>query len=317
MLNDVYRKRPKSSAKCTAENLFIFNWQSLCESQQHKSLPVEKSVLRAYLKVIPRLLNRKGPTNVNMDVYMRRPGSTTRVHAGEMALQVTATSAGWVEMNVTKGVRSLWPLTKNDSFVEISIVLKSNCVKRSPVVFEDPSAISLSQMKRRQRLSALQPLFLVYISDEAVKETVRNETMLSSEEYENYNDDVEGDSSEGVRQRRSADSACQVSDFQVKFADLDLDYILVPTSYNARQCKGSCSHRTVSKNGYLANNHAKLLASASLLAESKPELFRVQPEAPCCVPSQYASMTVIVQRPGGSLKYVMYSHMVVKECRCR
>lgn len=222
-------------------------------------------------------------------------------------------------------MRSLWPLSANDSQVEISIILNSSCVKRSPVIFEDPSSISLRQVKRRQRLYALQPLFLVYLSDKMVKEIVRNETILSGEEYDHYNDDVseiEGESAEaaesGRRRRRSATSACHVEDFEVTFSDLKLDYVLAPASYNARQCSGSCSHSTISKqHSDFANNHAKIMASAVEVAKQDPSLFRVQPEPPCCVPTKYASMTLITPKLDGSLKYVVYSHMKVTECKCR
>ena len=254
--------------------------------------------MRAYLKVIPRLLNRNAPTKVNISVYMRREGSSTSVHAGEMAIQVTASSAGWLELNITEGVRSLWPLHANDTNVEISVIFKSDCHKKSPVIFEDPSTISLSQTKRRKRLNLLQPIFIVHLSDEMVKQIIRNESTLSGEDYQNYNDDVshiEGESTTGDRRRkRSLPSACNVTNFQLTFSDLHLNFVLAPHSYNARQCKGSCSHHTLNRNEGLANNHAKLLASASLLAQSKPDMFPVQPEPPCCVPTKYESMTLIL-----------------------
>lgn len=102
-------KKTKSSGKCISDNCFFFNWQSLSESQQHKTLPVEKAILRAYLKVIPRLLSHNGPTRVNMDVYMRRQGSSTRVHAGEKTLQVTADSASWIAQHNKGGEKPVAP----------------------------------------------------------------------------------------------------------------------------------------------------------------------------------------------------------------
>ena len=318
----MYRKKPKSSGKCVSENLFVFNCQSLTESLQHKALPVERAVLRAYLKVIPRHLSQNAPMRVNMDVYMRRMGSETKVHSGEMTLEVDADSAGWIELNITKGVRTLWPFHANETHIEISVVFNSECVKKSPVIFEDPASISLSQARRRQRLSDLQPLFLVFLTDEMVKEIVANETASPTEAQPNYNDDVEGDGTEATEGRRrkrsdSDDQACQLEDFDVVFADLGLDYVKAPYSYNAKRCRGSCSHHTLSRDGDLGNNHAKLMASAVVVAEHRPEKFQVQPEPVCCIPTKYTSMTLITEALDGSIKYVVYSHMKVTECKCR
>ncbi len=101
--------------------------------------------------------------------------STGEGHTSPWALQVTADSAGWLELNITKGVKAMWPLSHNETHVEISVVLSTDCIRKSPVVLEDPSSISLSQTKRRQRLYALQPLFLV---NQMVKEIVKNEILI-------------------------------------------------------------------------------------------------------------------------------------------
>lgn len=306
-------------------NRFFFDWASVSESLKHKVLPVGKAILRAYLKVIPRLLNPHSPIPVSVDIYMKRQGSNDTslgVLARQFQISATAESAGWIEMDVSSGVRVLWPVTSDDSRLEITVILRTDCrvSRKVPVIFEDPSTISLHQLRRRQRLYAFQPIFLVYISDEAVKDEVRKETLASLNSHKYYNDDVSNLEEENRnRQRRQANyQPCRVEDFEVVFGDLNLDYILAPHSYNARQCSGSCSHQTITTNGALANNHAKIMASAAVLSQLKPGKFVKEPKVPCCVPSKYSSMTLIIPNvKQGGIKYVVYSHMIVTECKCR
>lgn len=318
-MNDVHRAKSKSKERCTAKNRFLFNWKSLSESQQQKTLPVEKATLRAYLKVIPRLMGPDNPTTVNIDVYMKRVGSDSSmgVHAGELQLSVTPQTGAWVELDITQGVRSLWPPQVDESHVEITVMSRTNCRKRASVYFEDPTSIPLSQVRRRKRLYALQPLFLVYISDENLKEIVRNETSSAAEEFDNFDDTATGSAATQGRQKRQALQKCGMSDFEIVFGDLKLDYVLVPHSYNAKQCTGSCSHQTVTDHKELATNHAKLMASAKVLSQIQPGTFARQPKGPCCVPTKYGSMTLVTPGLDRSLKYVVYPHMVVQECRCR
>lgn len=267
-------------------------------------------------------MDQNNPTQVSINVYMTtsESDSSMGVHAAELELSLTPQSGGWVELNLTKGVKSMWPPNTNETEVKITVLTSSNCQKKAPVYFEDPTSISLSQTKRRQRLYALQPLFLVYISDEVLKELVKNESMTHTDDYNDGDDiTVESDSATAGRRKRQAptEEECQVEDFRVTFSDLNLDYIIAPSSYNAKQCKGSCSHQILNEHKQLGNNHAKIMASASLLEHIQPGSFIKKPKAPSCVPTKYGSLTVISPGQDMSLKYVVYSHMIVEECQCR
>lgn len=290
----------------------------MSESAYSKTLPVEKATLRAYMKVMRRLLNQNSPTPVSADVYMISAGfnsTSLGAHAGSFQFSVTAESASWVEIDISEGVKSLWPPRSDETHVKITILTRSNKCK-VPVIFEDPTTIPLQQTRRRQRLSALQPLFLVFLSDEKVKEVIRNETIASGEDSE-YNDDVGGAESGSERRKRGATEACGIEDFKVVFRDLKINYVYSPYSYNARQCRGSCSHNTLGSRGELANNHAKIMASAELVAETNPYAFLHDPKGPCCVPTRYSALTLVIPQHDGSIKFVVYSHMIVNECRCR
>ncbi len=312
----MYREKPRTSERCTSMNRYIFNWTSLAKSQQRKVLPVKKGTLRVYLEVIPRLLNGDQATTVDVEVYMNLLGrnSSSRVEAGRHQLSVTGHSNAWIELNITEGVQSLWPPKENESRVEITVMLRTDCVsaKRVPMIFTDPTSINPTQVRRRQRHLALQPLFLIYLSDEEIKEIIKKEKMASEEEDEATILDA--------RNRRSASNQiCQAEDFYISFVDLRLDYVLVPLGYNAKQCRGSCSHSTLSqpKNSNLGNNHAKIMASAKILSQIKPEIqFDSEPKEPCCVPEKYKSMTVIIPK-GEGIELLVYPHMIVESCKCK
>ena len=332
IVEGVYRGKVRPSEKCSVMNRFIFNWKSLAESEQNKVLPVEKAILRAYLKVIPRhLRGNTSKVTVQVSSYMNLlERNTSIIEAGEHNLSVTTNSSGWIELNVTKGVRSLWPPVTEESEIEITVVLRTDCAvtRKVPACFEDPTSIEPSKKKRRRRKLALQPLLLVYLSDETIKEIVRNESKNVSDDGEtikeivrnekNVSDDGETIITTGSdRRKRSDTSMCQVEDFHVSFSDLHLYHIIVPSGYNAKQCKGSCSYAAITTNDFLANNHAKIMASAELLSNIRPSVtFINQPKGPCCVPVKYSSMTLILPK-GDSFEYVIYPHMIVDACRCR
>lgn len=272
--------------------------------------------MRAHTKVIRRLLNQNGPTPVSADVYMKHQGhngTSLGVHAGELQLSVTA--ASWVEIDISEGVRSLYPPRSGETHVQINVIFRTNKCK-VPVIFEDPTSISLHQTARRQRLSAMQPLFLVYLSDEKIKEVIRNDAITSGEDYE-FNNSMPDLEDSVERRKRDVEGACGIEDFKVVFSDLHINYVYAPYSYNAKQCKGSCSHSTLGSKSALANNHAKIMAGAAAVAEREPHKFLREPNGPCCVPTKYSALTLVIPKPDGSITYSLYSHMVVTECRCR
>jgi hypothetical protein len=299
-------------------NRFFFSWKTLSESQHSKTLPVRKATLRAYVKVIRRLMNQNSPTPVTAEVYMNSAINSTSlgVHAGSLQLSATEQSASWVEVDISEGVRSLWPPQSDQTHVKITVLFTAK-KSRAPILFEDPTSVPLQQTRRRQRLSALQPLFLVFLSDEEFKETIRNET-ISGEDAGPHDDIAAAESSsDSERRKRAATEACGIEDFRVVFTHLKINYVYAPFSYNAKQCRGSCSHNTLISQGHLANNHAKIMASADLVAERRPKAFQHDPKGPCCVPTRYSPMTLVVPQHDGSVKNEIYSHMVVEECRCR
>ncbi len=310
MLHKAYRPKPRSPAKCTVQNRFIFNWKSVTKGE---SLPVQKSILRAYLKPIRRLM-KTDPTTIDIDIEVQLLGEKTKYAAGSERVQVTM-STSWLELEVTEGVKQLWPPTSSNYDLEFTVNLSVDCktVKKVPAIFIDPTEIQLSNARRRQRHESFQPLFLMFFNDAYVKEIVYNETATAEEERS----DNEFPQANGNRAKRS--SSCKVENYMVSFAQLYLDYIVSPRMYNARQCIGSCSHNTLTGNHQLGTNHANIMAGAYAVFKDDPHNVNglVQTaKQPCCVPTRYSSTTLVVN-VGGSLDYKVYPAMRVSECGCR
>lgn len=289
------------------------------ESYHLQPLPLQKAILRTYLEVIPRFV-RNGP--VEMDVTIKAKllhfSNSSSSVVTEKRITVGSDSSSWQKFDITENIRQLWPPTPADAErnVEITLELRVDCKqnKKVPGTFVSPATIPLSQKKRRERHAPLQPLFLVFLSDEEVKRIVKDELGQSR-----VNHTSENNSSEPrVARSASSEKACSIEDFPITFNSLHLNNIIFPYTYNAKRCSGSCSHSTLTRNDHLATNHAKLMASAKIISDLKPDVrFASPPEDPCCVPTKYHPYALLTQSPDHGTEYVVYPSMVVEECGCR
>ena len=321
LLTDLVEGNQRSkirSERCTTVSRYIFNWAGMAEQITLKHLPVQSGILRLFLQVIPRLLD-----GISTDVIVTITAnlfngsyynSSDAIFAGEHYLNISPDSNGWVELNVTEGLRGLWPPTIENSEIEFMVYSEVNCEdkKKVPATFVDPAEISLEQENRRQRHLNLQPLLVVYISDDDVKQMLVDE---------GNNQTVDGESlslgEPPQRSRRSPFESCNVEDFTIVFRDLGLKHIIAPYSYNVRQCSGSCSHTAIKRNPRVASNHAKVMASAHLVAVVYPDLYMDDPEEPCCVPTQYSSLNLLIQHQNSALELSIFPDFVVEKCGCR
>ena len=297
----------------------MFSWESQAEDQQH-TLLLQKGVLRAYLRVIPRLLAKQNniPIDITVTAKLRNDADSSEVFAGEHQLVATLDSSGWVELNVTEGLLALWPPRAENSEIEFTILLRVNCKlsKKVPASFMDLTSISPSQAKRRQRHMSLQPMLLVFIDDEETRKLIRSEAAPVRVDDQSVMIDADFAENSGAEVRkRSTNGACSVTDFNVNFLDIRLMYVVAPHSYNARRCSGSCSHTFLRRSPKLGTNHAKIMASAYLLSTTG-SLFPQPPKEPCCVPEKYSSLTMIIRQPRG-VDIKMYPSMTVESCECR
>lgn len=313
----MYRPKP-DGAKCLTVNQYLFSWNSLVDSYQLQPLPLQKATLRAYLDIIPRFL-KNGPVDMDVTIKAKLFGvenSSTGAVATTQRIAVDLSSNSWQEFDITGSLQHLWPPVSADHEIEVTLELRVDCKqnKKVPGSFVNPATIPLSKQKRRDRHLPLQPLLLVFLSDEEVKKVVKDE-LRRSEGQESG-----GENSTAVprAKRATADKPCSVEDFPVTFHSLQLTNVLYPVTYNARRCLGSCSHSTLTDNDSLATNHAKLMASAKIVSQLKPDVgFTSPPSDPCCVPTKYLPYALLIQPPEGGAEYVVYPSMVVDECGCR
>ena len=294
------------------------------ESYQLQPLPLQKATLRTYLDVIPRFL-QNGPVDMDVSITAKLfnvENSSTGAVATVQRITVDRDSNSWKEFDITQSVQHLWPPVSVDNEVEVTLKLRVNCQqnKKVPGSFVNPATIPLTQKKRRDRHLPLQPLLLIFLSDEEVKKIVKDE-LRPSEPVEVQESDYAGDENSTVpRVARSAEveKTCAIEDFPVTFHTLHLFDVLYPVTYNAKRCSGSCSHSTLTKNDHLATNHAKLMASAKIISQIKPNVqFTSPPSDPCCVPTKYRPYAILIQTEEGGAEYVVYPSMVVDECGCR
>ena len=293
------------------------------QSYQLQPLPLQKATLRAYLDIIPRFL-QNGPINMDVSIKAKLFGvenSSTGAVATVQTIPVDLASNSWREFDITESLQHLWPPISADHEIEVTLELRVDCKqnKKVPGSFVNPATIPLSQQKRRDRHLPLQPLLLVFLSDEKVKRIVKDELRPSQlEELETGSENATVSRAARSVSTTTAEKACSFEDFPINFHSLQLTNVLYPVTYNARRCLGSCSHSALNDNDHLATNHAKLMASAKIVSQLKPDVrFTSPPSDPCCVPTKYRPYALLIQPPEGGAEYVVYPSMVVDECGCR
>lgn len=316
-----YRRPPESQPKCASVFRFIFSWETMAEEE--KALPVQSAVLRTYLQVVPRLLDWKTGTPVEVDVsatvqLLGGNGSTNvSTPAGSFELLVSSSSNEWIELNITEGIQSLWPPNKDQPQVEVTVTLRVNCEsqKKVPASLVDPAAIPLSKAKRRQRHMNLQPMLLIFTDDEEVKQRIKQDSVGMKPEADILNSENQTQSVN--RAEREASKPCAMENFMITFATIGLPHFRFPVSYNARKCVGTCSHRDLREDPSLGNNYAKIMASAYVASlQSSHTLYEEIPPPPCCVPIRYSPMSVLMQTKTG-WRTEVFASMKVEECGCR
>ena len=312
-----YREKPHGLGKCTTLSRYVFNWETLVEANNAKYLPVQKGVLRAYIQAISRHFAEGESILVNVTATVNfYNGNSTEdaILAGQHQLNVTMDSNDFVELEITEGLQDLWSLSYlgTDKFeIEVNLLLSVDCEhqKKVPITFINPAEIPLNQETRRARHSNLQPLLVVYLSDEEAKQKLKDEQRVPEE-----GDDV---SSIIGRRRRTPSDSCHLQNFSLSFVDIQLYNILSPPTVNIRQCVGFCSHTDIKRNTNLANNHAKVMASAQVSWQLTPENWMDEPGEPCCVPTVYSSLYIIVLHRNQAIELSLYPEFVADECGCR
>ena len=282
---------------------------------QESKIYLLKAVLRTYIDVINRYFKQQDSIAIHFNsifaITELESNSTLSVFGGVEEMRVTRESSGWVELNLTSGLTEIQSLSgKILGTVELRVGITVDCVanRKVPITLADPATVPLSQAPRRLRLSKLQPMLLVFLSDEELKTEIKQEAQAQPL----------GDNLDIQEREKRERGGCHVEDFTVNFHNIDLTYILAPFEYNARRCVGTCSHSVLRYHGHLATNHAKIMASAVAIKNYDPQVpFNTQPSDPCCVPTNYESLSLLILDNLNGLSYAVYPTMIVTGCGCR
>ena len=314
-LVDGVQRTKQSNKKCKVTHQLPFNTGALLDMLRGNKVFVQKAILRTYMDTIQRYFKKQDTIPVQFTATFTVPelgtNSSLTIFGGEEVVSVTADSSRWVELNLTSGLAELQSLSpKISTNVELTVSISVDCEdnKRVPVTLVDPATVPLNQRPRRLRLSKLQPMLLVFLSDEDLKTEIKQEAEPPPL----------GDNLDIQERARRESGGCHLEDFAVNFHNIDLTYVLAPFQYNARKCVGSCSHTILRYQGHLATNHAKIMASAIALKTFDPDTqFRTQPAEPCCVPTKYESISLLILDNLDRLSYAVYPTMRVAGCGCR
>ena len=323
IVGETVREKLRTDTKCTSVIRYVFQWETLTSFRNH--LPVKRGILRVYMQVISRLITNDEVATVTVGVsvntFSNKSNITSEVHLEESVItdkqeiNVTDDSNGWQEINITNALHSIWPPNEDTSIVEIVLRLEVDCKERKkiPVNFVNPAEISLEQVNRRERYEALQPLMLVFLDDNEIKEKMKKEKEAGRVAEQ------ESDVTllEGKRRRRTTYThICRMENFTINFGELGLSHVLFPHSVNIRRCSGSCSHNAIKLNGHIATNHAKMMASTYRLHQLN--LISSQaPREPCCVPVKYRYQFLLTQHRNQATQLRAYPDFVVEGCGCR
>lgn len=99
---------------------------------------------------------------------------------------------------------------------------------------------------------------------------------------------------------------CCLDNFVVRFADFmgpHANNIIVPKSIDIRQCRGYCSHGTISK------AHGAILRAAQSKSASSED------SRLCCVPQRYKPFPILISN-GNEITRKIINDVAVSECGC-
>lgn len=332
-LDHVQRDKPTNEEKCTRISRFVFEWAIETPLQIiTDDFVLSNGLLRPYMQVISRHLTTGAPVEVDLSVTLNQLGNTSALEdenamLGASAflrkLNVTSGSDGWLELDISEPLREIWPPASKTPFLEVILKMEVNCKdqKKVPMTFVNPAEIPVSQETRRERHLELQPLLVVSINDHGIKAKIK-------EQEEKYKEQMKGSTIETVkRRRRSSDSlnggACRLENFTITFSDLELDHFIAPAVVDVRRCSGACAHSNLKLNRTLATNHAKLMASArerfNQPANNLPSnatLYVTEPFVPCCVPTNYDAVWLMLEHFSG-VQLNLFADFIVTDCGCR
>ena len=292
---------------------------------ENTALSARNSILRAYIQPISSHIKKNETVNVTLTIKMvpRNGNETTNISdsilAGQQVISVSHDSDGWAELNVTKGVIEIWPLSMNYEEVQVIIIAEVDCIEQKMVPFEfvNPAEIPLDKPLRREHYLPFQP-FLVINADNEMKQNLlrqQQEEAVNGQQTDDtsssaYINELLQYSEMSIRSKRQSTSdICSRSSYTVNLTALvSPQHIILPQEIDIFKCSGACdlSHTNMT-------THAKIIALANHLFPQP-----VNATYPCCVPTKYDTVILLILSvDNGALLMLGLNEFVATECGCR
>ena len=343
VVQEKYRPKP-NNGKCTLTQSFHFPMKTLIKEYSSRTgtneedngvMPLTRATLRTYIQAIPRHLPEPGDNfTVNIEVLtavVDQVNSSTIPNVTAAKENITVShdmeEHRWMEISMTEGIRSLnVSKTHEECFLRVKVVFKldvcTNKYKKVPLMVVDPATIPVEESERREKHLTVQPMVILYLDEPEVKEQMRLQTkgdhvdeFLLGEDSGEHPSKREAGPTENTT---ASESPCHLENLTISFHAAKLYHVIVPVSYNARQCVGQCTLSTLQDGKDYINNHAQLLASAASVYASDPQLFEKEPKLPCCVPLTYGEeWLMLYDYTLGTISAQSYPNMVATSCGCR
>ena len=241
------------------------------------------------------------------------------VIASQKMVTISRESGGWMELNVTKGVKSILRQMQIENYVDIQVIIKAevDCNNQKEVPFNliNPAEIPLEQESRRERHLNSQPFLVVFGDNEETKEALRKQ---KEEEV------VEGEMQvyDGPSKRSTStysNSSCQISSYVLDLHEFNLIFpdhdVIFPRSIDISKCSGTCNESAINWPG---TPHARIMSA--IYNEQMRTGQPVTATVPCCVP-KYGTIELLHRITSddsyGALYIKLHRDLVAKRCECR
>ena len=327
---DIVKNQSRAAAgsqKCSTVYWFLFKLDSEPGDRQ---LSLSNANLRVYLNTIKRHLVE----NQNVSVGISTIVSLNEIGSGNFSspiddtwvymrsIEVNSNSDGWLELNITEELGSVWDpdFTTREPIFNITLKFDVDCKqqKKVPLKITNPATIREFKAKRERQLEH-QPFLAVYTTDDEILKMAKTRSYYYSNDVPVTTDEAE------ERRKRNAqttvNSTCHIDDFTVRFSDLYLHHILWPETVKIQRCVGSCAYKYIHSASSLTTNHARILITSHLLYQihrsNNPNTTIAEPLLPCCTPVKYRPIFLITAVGYYSFESNLYLDFIVEQCGCR
>lgn len=265
-----------------------------------------RAILRSYLQVTPDPRTPAARVAVNVTVFAKLSDREPFV-AAQSTLEVEHNSSGWIELDVTEGLKRMWASASSRAELTVTLDMVNGTV--ATVALAD--SVSLAE---EAGYAQFQPQLIIHLNNQKLRQKLIESTAESNELT-------------NTKSKRASEyypEACIIRNYTIQFPDIGLSNILAPYSYNARKCTGLCSPPYITGVDDV-NNYATMVNSAKAtynalrpaVAAALPDEYVPPPTTPCCVPTRYNPITTFMQNLDGSVKVETLSDMQVVACGCR